>query len=55
MQHCHSLNCTVCRFACTVCALQPGPKAWPAGMGLISFFALNVFFQALVQDISTTV
>ncbi|WIA09398.1 hypothetical protein OEZ85_008804 [Tetradesmus obliquus] len=33
----------------------PGPKAWPAGMGLISFFALNVFFQALVQDISTTV
>jgi hypothetical protein len=35
--------------------VQPGPKAWPAGMGLISFFALNVFFQALVQDISTTI
>ncbi|KAF6259004.1 hypothetical protein COO60DRAFT_1638729 [Scenedesmus sp. NREL 46B-D3] len=33
----------------------PGPKAWPAGMGLISFFALNVFFQALVQDISTSI
>lgn len=25
----------------------PGPKAWPAGMALISFFALNVFIQAL--------
>ena len=25
----------------------PGPKAWPATMGLISFFALNVFIQAL--------
>lgn len=25
----------------------PGMKAWPAGMCLISFFAFNVFFQAL--------
>ncbi|PRW51126.1 PTS system fructose-specific EIIABC [Chlorella sorokiniana] len=25
----------------------PGAKAWPATMGLISFFSLNVFFQAL--------
>eukprot|EP00775_Hariotina_reticulata_P011014 gene11014-11168_t len=28
----------------------PGPKAWPGGMGLISFFAVNVFFQALVAE-----
>eukprot|EP00879_Flechtneria_rotunda_P031986 GHRR01035127.1.p1 GENE.GHRR01035127.1~~GHRR01035127.1.p1 ORF type:complete len:152 (+),score=52.29 GHRR01035127.1:176-631(+) len=33
----------------------PGPKAWPAGMSLISFLALCVFFQALVADISTPV
>lgn len=26
----------------------PGAKAWPATMGLISFFSLSVFFQALV-------
>ncbi|KAI8468262.1 MAG: hypothetical protein J3K34DRAFT_427667 [Monoraphidium minutum] len=25
----------------------PGPKAWPAGMALISFFALSAFWQAL--------
>jgi hypothetical protein len=25
----------------------PGPKAWPAGMALISFFALAAFAQAL--------
>ncbi|GBF88325.1 hypothetical protein Rsub_01037 [Raphidocelis subcapitata] len=25
----------------------PGPKAWPAGMVLISFFALSAFWQAL--------
>lgn len=25
----------------------PGAKAWPATMGLISFFALAAFFQAL--------
>jgi hypothetical protein len=31
----------------------PGPKAWPAGMTLLSFFALSAFFQALVQDITT--
>lgn len=33
----------------------PGPKAWPGGMGLISFFAVTVFLQALVADISTKV
>jgi hypothetical protein len=33
----------------------PGPKVWPAGMGLISFFALAVFMQALVADITTRV
>lgn len=32
-----------------------GPKAWPGGMGLISFFAVTVFLQALVADISTKV
>ena len=26
----------------------PGAKAWPATMGLISFFSLAVFWQALV-------
>lgn len=30
----------------------PGPKAWPAGMALISFFALNVFLQGLRSDFS---
>lgn len=25
----------------------PGPKAWPAGMSLISFFELSVFWQAI--------
>eukprot|EP01026_Neomeris_dumetosa_P035955 TRINITY_DN2892_c0_g1_i5.p2 TRINITY_DN2892_c0_g1~~TRINITY_DN2892_c0_g1_i5.p2 ORF type:complete len:159 (-),score=19.60 TRINITY_DN2892_c0_g1_i5:279-755(-) len=25
----------------------PGPKVWPGTMALISFFALNVYFQAL--------
>lgn len=25
----------------------PGPKAWPSGMALISFFALSVFWQSL--------
>ncbi|KAG2441416.1 hypothetical protein HYH02_010004 [Chlamydomonas schloesseri] len=29
----------------------PGPKAWPATMGLISFFALNVFIQALRAEL----
>lgn len=33
----------------------PGPKAWPGGMGLVSFFAVTVFLQALVADISTKV
>jgi len=32
-----------------------GPKAWPGGMSLISFFALNVFFQALVAEITTSI
>jgi hypothetical protein len=30
----------------------PGPKAWPAGMMLISFFAFNVFLQGLRSDFS---
>eukprot|EP00955_Chlamydomonas_euryale_P027708 292481-Chlamydomonas_euryale.AAC.2 len=29
----------------------PGPKAWPAGMTLISFFALNVFLQGLRAEL----
>jgi hypothetical protein len=33
----------------------PGPRAWPSSMGLISFFAVTVFLQALVADISTKV
>eukprot|EP00878_Enallax_costatus_P006598 GHUV01006916.1.p1 GENE.GHUV01006916.1~~GHUV01006916.1.p1 ORF type:complete len:175 (+),score=66.50 GHUV01006916.1:210-734(+) len=33
----------------------PGPKAWPAGMCLISFFAFAAFFQAVVQDVTTPV
>jgi hypothetical protein len=33
----------------------PGPKSWPAGMTLISFFALCAFLQALVADFSTPV
>lgn len=33
----------------------PGPKAWPAGMCLFSFFAFAAFFQALVQDVTTPV
>jgi hypothetical protein len=27
----------------------PGPKAWPASLALISFFAVNVFGQALLR------
>jgi hypothetical protein len=27
----------------------PGPKAWPASLSLISFFAVNVFGQALLR------
>ncbi|CAL5228429.1 g11563 [Coccomyxa viridis] len=27
----------------------PGPKAWPATLALISFFAVNVFGQALLR------
>ena len=27
----------------------PGPKAWPATLSLISFFAVNVFGQALLR------
>lgn len=33
----------------------PGPKAWPAGMCLFSFFAFSAFFQALLQDVTTPV
>eukprot|EP00877_Chromochloris_zofingiensis_P001398 jgi/Chrzof1/11259/Cz05g29220.t1 len=33
----------------------PGPKAWPGGMALISFFAVSIFFQALLADMATTV
>jgi hypothetical protein len=33
----------------------PGPKAWPAGMCLISFFAFMAYLQALVQDAATPV
>ncbi|GLI60053.1 hypothetical protein VaNZ11_001905 [Volvox africanus] len=29
----------------------PGPKAWPAVMALISFFALNVFIQAIRAEL----
>ncbi|GLC42895.1 hypothetical protein PLESTB_001435500 [Pleodorina starrii] len=29
----------------------PGPKAWPATMALISFFALNVFIQAIRAEL----
>lgn len=29
----------------------PGPKVWPVGMTLISFFALNVFLQGLKAEI----
>ncbi|GAX78568.1 hypothetical protein CEUSTIGMA_g6008.t1 [Chlamydomonas eustigma] len=29
----------------------PGPKAWPATMTLISFFAFNVFFQGLRAEL----
>ncbi|KXZ44668.1 hypothetical protein GPECTOR_64g87 [Gonium pectorale] len=29
----------------------PGPKAWPATMSLISFFALNVFIQAIKSEL----
>ncbi|GFR40454.1 hypothetical protein Agub_g970 [Astrephomene gubernaculifera] len=29
----------------------PGPKVWPAGMTLVSFFALNVFIQALRAEL----
>eukprot|EP00195_Chlamydomonas_chlamydogama_P010571 CAMPEP_0202900468 /NCGR_PEP_ID=MMETSP1392-20130828/11803_1 /ASSEMBLY_ACC=CAM_ASM_000868 /TAXON_ID=225041 /ORGANISM="Chlamydomonas chlamydogama, Strain SAG 11-48b" /LENGTH=167 /DNA_ID=CAMNT_0049586861 /DNA_START=23 /DNA_END=526 /DNA_ORIENTATION=+ len=29
----------------------PGPKAWPATMALISFFALNVFLQGLRAEL----
>lgn len=29
----------------------PGPKVWPAGMTLISFFAFNVFLQGLRAEI----
>lgn len=29
----------------------PGPKAWPATMTLISFFALNVFLQGLRAEL----
>ncbi|GIL83848.1 hypothetical protein Vretimale_10870 [Volvox reticuliferus] len=29
----------------------PGPKAWPAGMALVSFFALNVFIQAIRAEL----
>jgi hypothetical protein len=29
----------------------PGPKAWPATMGLICFFAASVFAQALKADL----
>jgi hypothetical protein len=29
----------------------PGPKAWPAVMTLISFFALNVFLQGLRAEL----
>lgn len=25
----------------------PGPQAWPATLALISFFSVNIFFQAL--------
>ena len=43
-----------CAFPqCAACFA--GPKAWPGGMGLISFFAVTVFLQALVADISTKV
>jgi hypothetical protein len=35
--------------------VRPGPKAWPVGMALISFFAWCAFLQALVADISTPV
>lgn len=33
----------------------PGPKAWPASMALISFFAVCAYVQALVADVSTSV
>lgn len=33
----------------------PGPKAWPSGMALISFFAAAAFAQALVADWTTAV
>jgi hypothetical protein len=33
----------------------PGPRAWPSGMGIISFFAVCVFLQAIVADATTAV
>jgi hypothetical protein len=36
----------------TVSTTPAGPKAWPATMGLISFFALSVYWQALFPILS---
>jgi hypothetical protein len=53
---CMLLACTKFLSSCLMgLCFYAGPKAWPGGMSLISFFALNVFFQALVAEITTSI
>lgn len=33
----------------------PGPKAWPAALVLVSFFSVNICFQALLKALDPVV
>lgn len=33
----------------------PGPKAWPASLILVSFFSINICFQALLKALDPVV
>lgn len=33
----------------------PGPKAWPASLVLVSFFSVNICFQALLKALDPVV
>ncbi len=36
-------------------AAWPGPKAWPASLILVSFFSVNICFQALLKALDPVV
>lgn len=58
--------CHICNKCCT-CAQPllvnaegdpdewPGPKAWPASLILVSFFSVNICFQALLKALDPVV